>query len=63
LGIVNRPPLIGAFGTMPARGASVHTAQHESTGAERGLRRLMAELYEPQAFFDRVDDWYIAGNA
>ena len=28
-----------------------------------GYAQLMAELYEPKAFFDRVDDWYIAGNA
>jgi len=28
-----------------------------------GYARLMAELYEPKAFFDRIDDYYIAGNA
>jgi len=45
----------------PSYGTNVLPLQMSREALSRGYIRLMAELYEPNAFFDRVDELWLTG--
>ncbi|HEV2550374.1 MAG TPA: radical SAM protein [Stellaceae bacterium] len=47
----------------PASGTNVLPLNLSREALSEGYVRLMAELYEPKAYFDRLDDLYLAGGA
>jgi radical SAM superfamily enzyme YgiQ (UPF0313 family) len=47
----------------PAYGTNVLPSQMSREALSRGFVRLMAELYEPDAFFNRLDELYLTGRA
>jgi len=46
----------------PAEGTNVIPLQMTRKALSEGYVRLMADLYEPDAFFNRLDDLYVTGG-